>query len=132
MGGLAYSSGLPNCYIGPVECFHRILSLSTCSWIKETDFLSSDWPTASQAPADSAVKTLPNLLHARVGFLTASSAPAHWKVLTSASTLHLQSFVFRHRHLKHASSRRFCSLGASSHQSFVQQKHRKKQKLTAP
>lgn len=72
------------------------------------------------APADSAVKTLPNLLHGRVRFLTASSAPAHWKVLTSASPLQLQSFVF-------------CSLRVSFHHSFVEQKHKKKPwKLTAP
>lgn len=62
----------------PAECFHRILS--RVPGLK----------TRSLSSQQTAVKSLPSLLHARVGFLTASSAPAHWKVLTSASPLHLQ------------------------------------------
>lgn len=78
------------------------------------------------------MNTLPNLLHGRARFLTASSAPAHWKVLTSASPLQLRSFVFHHHHLKHASSQHLRRLRVSFHHCFVEQKHKKAPKLTAP
>lgn len=111
-------------YIRPVECFHGILSLSSCSWIKERTASHCSSRLCCEDPA----KPSPWSSH----FLTVSSAPAHWKVLTSASPLLLKSFVFHHHHLKHASSQHLCSLRVSFHHSFMEQKHKKAQKLTAP